>query len=48
MLDAAGPFSEAPEIVHTVNRDLDQVELDLDRLVAALEGLLAFLGNTSC
>ena len=47
-LDAAGPLSEALEMVHAVDGDSDQVELDLEKLVAALETSLAFIGNASC
>ena len=36
-LDTAGPLSEALEIVHVVDGGSDQVDLGLDRLVAALE-----------
>ena len=47
-LDATGPLSEALEMVHAVDGDSDQVELDLEKLVADLETLLAFIGNASC
>ena len=47
-LDAAGPLSEALEMVHAVDGDSDQVELDLEKLMAALETSLAFIGNASC
>ena len=47
-LDAAGLLSEALEMVDAVDRDSNQVELDLDKLVAAQETLLAFIGNASC
>ena len=47
-LDTAGPLSEALEMVHAVDGDSDQVELDLEKLVAALETSLAFIGNASC
>ena len=47
-LDAARPLSEALEMVHPVDGDSDQVELDMEKLVTALETSLAFKGNASC
>ena len=43
-LDAVGPLAEALEMV---NSDEEEVEIDLDKLGAALEGAMTFIGNAS-